>query len=295
MDVVPEAVAACGQLLNRPPISWRRPPFGLSVADRYVVVLEDDSRAFVKAATDEQTATWLRTEHAALEAVGASLGPQVLGFVDGDYPVLVTEDLSHGYWPAHDHRVEWRGGDIEALLATLRALGRVALPSGLGPIADWPSAKWANVFASGVLEAAGLCSVEWVERAAPEIVAADSAAVLELSALVHGDVRSDNVVVIDGDAKLVDWSSAGWGHPLHDLVLLLPTLHLEGAEPPWKVAEVPPELAVRLLGIVASRVDEVEMPGWLRKVFQRLTVIHLEWIAVILGLRPPDGRRWSEI
>lgn len=81
-------------------------------------------------------------------------------------------------------------------------------------------------------------------------VDAEADTALELGAyLVHGDVRSDNVCNLSNagerEVRLVDWSHAGAGHELHDLVQLLPTLHLEGGPPPWQVCTEPAPLIAR--------------------------------------------------
>jgi hypothetical protein len=49
---------------------WTRPDCGLSSALRFSVQFEDDSRLFVKAATDRDTEKWLRREHLALFVSG---------------------------------------------------------------------------------------------------------------------------------------------------------------------------------------------------------------------------------
>ena len=140
---VPDAVARAAALLGRRPTSWMTPVFGLSAAARYVVAFDDGTSAFVKAAADDQTDAWLRTEHAALQTVGGHLGPHVIAFdADTGRSLLVTEDLSDGYWPAHDHVVEWRPGDVDALLEALRLMAAAAAPADLGPVKDWPQPHW---------------------------------------------------------------------------------------------------------------------------------------------------------
>ncbi len=47
-------------ILNQKAVHWAIPDCGLSSALRYSVVLEDKSKVFVKAATDNETEKWLR-------------------------------------------------------------------------------------------------------------------------------------------------------------------------------------------------------------------------------------------
>jgi Phosphotransferase enzyme family len=53
--------------------------------------------------------------------------------------------------------------------------------------------------------------------------------------LLHNDLRTDNVVnsAIRGFVP-VDWAWVSQGAPLFDLVAMLPSLHLDGAPPPWE-------------------------------------------------------------
>jgi aminoglycoside phosphotransferase (APT) family kinase protein len=163
-------------------------------------------------------------------------------------------------------------------------------------VTEWPSPQWATLFGEGELVHAGLCSSAWAARAAPRVVECDDLAAMETTAFVHGDVRSDNVCMRDGGAVLVDWSSSGVGHPLHDLVQLLPTLHLEGGPEPWTVLAEPADVIARLGGAIAARgCSESPLPAWLRRVLLKLAAINLAWIAAALAIEPPDGRSFSEL
>jgi len=52
------------------------------------------------------------------------------------------------------------------------------------------------------------------------------------STLVHGDVRSDNVLVSEGGVVFVDWPHGAVGNPAFDLVAWAPSVVLEGGPPP---------------------------------------------------------------
>jgi hypothetical protein len=56
------------------------------------------------------------------------------------------------------------------------------------------------------------------------------------AALVHGDIRADNVVV-DGAGKVwfVDWAHAGVGARWLDLLLMLPSIAMQGGPDPESV------------------------------------------------------------
>lgn len=144
--------------------------FGLSAADRLVVTFSDGSAAFVKVARTEETAGWLRNEHRILDHLrGTSLAPEVLGWQDDGtgQPLLVTENLSAGYWPAAGAEdpgggtsTVWRPGDIDVLSAARSTVcaERRSLPSCRGrpagrdhsgrALSSWPTGLSMSVSSS---------------------------------------------------------------------------------------------------------------------------------------------------
>jgi len=87
------------------------------------VLFDDGTSAFVKGATDPETAAWLTSELRMLEQVGGRFGPEIIAWLSDDqHPVLVTDDLSSAYWPAAGGTtVQWRAGDIDAVLTAVWA------------------------------------------------------------------------------------------------------------------------------------------------------------------------------
>lgn len=289
---IPDAVQRAATALGREAVSWQTPPFGLSAAERFVIGFDDGSGAFAKAAVDERTAAWLRDERGALAIVGGRLGPDLLHWEEGSRPLLVTADLSGAYWPVGggaDDRTLWRPGDVDALLAALAELRTCGPLPGELRAAAWPEPAWEAILADPALTEVGLCSAEWADRNGATIVAVDRRADPRGSALVHGDVRSDNVCLLaDGGARLVDWSESGRGDPDHDLVQLLPTLHLEGGPAPASILGVPAGPIVRLGGATVHRALRPGTgPAWLGQVMLRLAAIDLAWIAAVLEIEPP--------
>ncbi|MDN3240015.1 phosphotransferase family protein [Glycomyces tritici] len=305
----PEIAGTAGSLLGKTATAWRAPAFGMSGADRLIVTFSDGSAAFAKGATTEEIAGWLRNEHRILDHLrGTGLTPEVLGWQDDGtrLPLLVTEDLSAAYWPAAGAEnpnggtsTVWRPGDIDALRRTLDRLRRTPLPARLPRTPSWPGPQWPRVIElADRLVDLGVVVPGWLEAHAETLTAVDAAAdtALDLGAcLVHGDFRSDNVCLLGGagerEARLVDWSHAGAGHELHDLVQLLPTLHLEGGPPPWQVCTEPAPLIARLAGPSLQRACVSEQPTWLRRVFLELASINLTWLAAALGLPQPVPER----
>ena len=288
MTRVPPSVVRVAAEFGISPVTWTRPECGLSAAERHVVTFSNGMTAFVKGATTDETAAWLRHEHAVLGRVAGRLGPEIIAWVDDpERPVLVTTDLSSAYWPAATGTTLWRDGDIESLLTDLARLRQESVDESLAP-ASWPAAHWADLIEGGIPVTLGLCSPDWLDRHAVELLRLDAAAQPQWTALVHGDVRSDNLCFLaDGSIRLVDWSVAGRGHPLHDLLLVLPTLRLEGGPEPHTILQGPLELIVRFAGGTLSlAVGDRPMPDWLQDVLRRLAAIQLTWLGHLLGDPP---------
>lgn len=281
--------------LGQPSREWAKPDTGLSAAARFSVTLEDRSRVFVKAATDEQTERWLRNEYLALQSVPGRFGPIVVAWLDepGSHPILVVEDLSRAHWPASHLGVDWRRGDIDRVLAAIKDLSHVRAPSGLAPSptgqALWPAFAREGSDRHAFLDL-GLCSPAWFADAVPVLIDAEAALDESGDWLVHGDLRSDNMCIKEERVVFVDWSHASRGHSEHDLAHLLPTLHLEGGPPPVDVMPTAGAWAAAgAASIARRRLHDPTLPTWLASVFVNLLAIDLSWAASCLGLPQPDG------
>ncbi len=215
-------------------VSWTRPELGLSKAERFSVRFARGDRVFVKAATDEDTEAWLRNEQRSLGLEG-SFQPRIIAFVQpsDQRPVLLTEDLSQAYWPASHAGVQWRPGDIERVIRAVRHMSTIRAPTEFGSHTvahfgpHWP----AIISAADELLRLGFCSEGWLDAAGPVLAATELRLPRGGEAVVHGDVRSDNICIRDDDVIFVDWSSSGRGHPLSDLAELLPTLIWKAGRP----------------------------------------------------------------
>lgn len=302
-----QATAAAGirerleRALGQPVGEWAKPDTGLSAAARYSVTLEDGSHVFIKAATDEQTGRWLRTEHLALQHVPERFVPHVLAWLDepGCHPILVVEDLRHAHWPASHQGVDWREGDINRVLAAVSDLSGVRAPSAFAPTSRHP-ARWPAFVPEGPNHDAflglRLCSAAWLTYAAPLLIEAEASLDDSGDRLVHGDLRSDNMCIDSERVVFVDWSDASRGNAEHDLAELLPTLHLEGGPEPYEMLPTGGGWAAAGCALLARRVlDERSLPSWLATVFVRLAAIDLSWAASCLGLPQPDGIDWRKI
>jgi hypothetical protein len=288
------------EIIGEKSICWRRPDLGLSKAERFSVQFTSGDRVFVKAATDDDTEAWLRNERRVL-AFGGSFQPGVVAFIEppGARPILVTEDLSRAYWPASHAGVRWRPGDIDRVLDAVRRMSATRAPDELGEHTvahagpHWPTL----LSAPEEFLRLELCDEAWLARAGSALATAEVHLDPRGEALVHGDVRSDNICIRDEDVIFVDWSSSGRGDPMSDLAELLPTLHLEGGPTPYSVMPAGAGWASSQAGSLARRAiggrlrenDPASAPAWLLRVFGKLASINLAWAAACLDLPPPDG------
>ena len=102
-------------------------------------------------------------------------------------------------------------------------------PDGLSRLADDPSWSWRDV--AGDPEpflGLGLCSAAWLDQALPAFLAASDPSLLDGDGLLHGDVRSDNLCIRDGQAVLVDWNWACCRQPGDGRRLLAAEPHARG-------------------------------------------------------------------
>lgn len=259
---------------------------GYANNQRWLVVAADGRSAFVKQATNEATAVWLRQEHLAYQGLVGELGPQLLGWDDDGLPMLVLEDLSDCAWPP-----PWDPGRVAAVRRSLAELSRRPPIPGL-PRASETSYQggWAEVAADPVpLLSLRFCSPDWLDQALPSLLVAETPDLLDGDAVVHLDVRSDNVCFRGARALLVDWNLAAVGNPELDLAFWLPSLRAEGGPEPEQIANITPGIVALVAGFFAARAGLPTIPHALRvRAVQRTQLaVALPWAARALGLPPP--------
>ena len=132
----PRIGQACFDGAGLAPVSWTSPPFGLSAAERHVVLFDNGTRAFVKVQRTRETTSVADQRVRPARAGRRTLRAGGHGVAErrGQPPVLVTTDLSSGHWPAAGcTTVQWRAGDIDAVLATLEQLRAPLAGTSLPP------------------------------------------------------------------------------------------------------------------------------------------------------------------
>jgi Phosphotransferase enzyme family len=260
---------------------------GYTLMEHWLVEL-DGARAFAKVAVDEPTAGFLRDENRVYAVVEAPFLPRLLRWDDdGAHPVLVLEDLTGAHWPP-----PWRPGDIELVREALDELHATTPPRTLAPLVPDDLHTWREVERDPApFLGLGLCSGEWLEQALPELIAATERCDIGGDAFVHLDVRSDNICIADGQAKLVDWNWASVGNPMVDIAFWLPSLFGEGGPPPTEVMPDAGDLPAVVSGFFAPIAGLPPPAGapTVRPLQLTQLKVALPWAVDVLGL-PPLGR-----
>ncbi len=288
MDDVERIALATGK---RPAALIPAPGHGAPSNRRWIARFEDGSSAFAKVAAFDYTADWLRTEvenYKALE--GCRFLPDLVGWHDdGVAPALVVQDLSERGWPP-----PWSGARIDAVLATLDDLRSTPPPAGLGAspqrelfdsMEGWVAIRRDP---SGVV-ALGVFDIEWFHRNGPMLESAAAAAVLSGDALVHGDVRSDNLCIEGSRAILVDWNLACRGSATFDVASWLPSLRHEGGPEPWLMLPGHADVAALLAGFFLEHARRPLIPQapHVRRLQLDQGVAALRWACRELGVAAP--------
>ena len=285
----PQTITRAERVLGVEALSWARVDSrGWSRKnEHWTIVLDDGTRAFAKAASIDPGPAWLREERHVYSCVSGPFMPRLLGWEDGERPLLLLEDVSDGaYWPP-----PWRDGDVEAVLATLAEVAVAPCTGTLRRLADDPLPGWREVERDPEpFLRLGLVSSPWLDEALPQLVAAGDAAALDGDAVIHCDVRSDNLCVRAGRAVLVDWNHTRLGNATLDVAFWLPSLELEGGPPPDRFGV--DDLAAVVAGFFAAGAG-LPPPEGAPEVrgFQRAQLeVALPWACRALGLPASELR-----
>jgi hypothetical protein len=281
------------RLVGKPVAAVQSIQRGYTPALRLRVTLADGSSMFVKAATTPLTAGWLRKENFVYSFLTGSFMPRLLGWQDDErFPLLILEDLSMAHWPP-----PWSPTQIQSVL---EALSRVAgsplenhiranlprieedsdIPAGWQPVAQDP-APFLSL---------GLASERWLAAALPRLLRVDGRVLFHGDALLHVDVRSDNLCFLGERVVLVDWNWARLGNPILDTAFWLPSLESEGGPPPEAILPGAGEFAGVISGFFAAKAGLPSIPDapFVRRVQLEQLRSALPWAVRALDLPPLD-------
>lgn len=287
-----ELRARVSSLVNDTPTGWSPVVRGYTPAQRWVVRFESGLSAFVKVGATPDTAEWLGAEHSVYAQLSAPFLPRLLGWDGKEPPVLILEDLSAAYWPP-----PWSPELVRRVLGTLAEVAAYPDPPGLprlDALRDSQLAGWERVASDPTpFLSLGLCTERWLATSLPALLQAAAGADLSGEALLHSDVRSDNLCVAGERVLLIDWNSACRGNPRVDVAAWLPSLRAEGGPEPWEVVPGEPELAALLAGYFAARagLPPPQQGSRVREVQLSQLRVALPWAARELSLPPPGPGR----
>src|SRR5437764_164786 len=267
-------------LVGAQPVEWAPRAGGYSTAERYTVVLAGGRRVFVKTADAQHMAAWLRRELEVYASLRGSFIPELIGFDDdGTRPLLVIEDLGHADWAAR-----WTAERVALVRAALDELHGCPPPPNTRPVRetyrDW-FVRWHTVAADPEpFLSLGLRSRAWLDERLPAIIEAAGAAPLDGDAVIHLDVRSDNLCTLEDRAVLVDWNWVSLAAPELDLAGWACSLALEGGPPPCQLLPDSPRFADVTTAIFCATADlspPVTTPQ-VREFQARQLAVALDWL-----------------
>lgn len=280
----PDTVARAERVLGTEVMSWTRVESrGYGKNEHWTLECVDGTRAFAKVASIPPSPQWLRDEVNVYESVQGPFMPRFLGWEDGSEPLLMLEDVSIG---AHAPP-PWRHGDVDSVLAAVREMAGAARRGELPSLTQARWQTWDAVARDPVpLLSLGLVSPEWLHASLPALVDAAARTPLHGHSLVHCDLRSDNLVLRDGRAVLVDWNHAHVGNSRFDVAFWLPSLALEGGPEPDGFGV--DEFAAFVAGFFAARAGLPPPEGApdVRRFQLAQLEVALPWACAVLGLRP---------
>jgi hypothetical protein len=286
----PEVGAAVEAAAGRAPVSWLKVTGGgYTPAQRWIVTFDDGTQAFAKLGTTELVAGWLRRERRAYAEIDGPFMPRLIGWAAGPPPALLLEDLSDAHWPP-----PWHATFVQRMLDTLEAVAATRCPDWASSIHEYTDifSGWSQVARDpGPFLSLGLATPRWLEASLPELIRHEHPAELTGSALLHFDVRSDNMCFTPDRALLVDWNWIARGNPLFDVAAWLPSLEREGGPAPEDVRPEAGIFAPALAGYFCANAGRDTIPDapHVRRIQREQAMSALPWAARRLGLPPPDG------
>ncbi|MGV8967154.1 MAG: phosphotransferase family protein [Cellulomonas sp.] len=213
---------------------------GFSPGFAAVLELGNGSEIFVKAVSAEQnpqSPELARREIVVAAALPADVpAPRLLWSHDDGTWVILGLEAVDGRSPEQP----WRRDELDRVLAAITELAaaRPLVPNSLlsieAALAD-DFHGWRTIAAAPASNRARGAATfgargDWVLAHLDELAQWESgwAAAAAGTALIHGDLRADNVLLDTGRTWLVDWPHAALGAPWLDLAFMLPSVEMQG-------------------------------------------------------------------
>ncbi len=235
-DEIPVRVrGAIEEILGSPVVTAYSQPGGFSPGLAARLVLADGRRAFAKAVGVERNPDspgFHRREVEVLAALPPDLPvPRLLGsYDDGDWVAFVVEDVE-GVSPAEP----WRPHELARVVEAMAKLAERITPSPIEArsIATFDEGQfrgWRTLAANPAMaDPLGPAVCSRLDELA--VIEEGWVAAAEGDALVHTDLRADNILLTADEVVFVDWPHARIGAPWIDLLFMLPSAAATGTDP----------------------------------------------------------------
>lgn len=243
-------------------------PEGFSPAVAARLLLEDGRRLFLKAVgpspNPEAPAIYRAEALIASQLPSAVPAPRLLwSFDDGEWVALVFEDID-GSTPT----MPWELAELRRVLGAITELADALTPSPVrAPTIQSKMGRvqfhaWRDVLEVGdpaleLIDAVAPWAAKHVDRLVALEESWEEAA--SGTTLVHGDIRADNILLAPDRVTFVDWPWASVGAKWVDLLLLLPSVAMQGGPHPWLVFDdhplgrmAPPDATDAVLAALAG-------------------------------------------
>jgi aminoglycoside phosphotransferase (APT) family kinase protein len=213
-------------------------PSGFSPGVAVRLRLADGRRAFLKAVGPEPNPD-SPGRHRAEARIAATLprsapAARLLWSLDRDgWVALGFEDVD-GAHPA----VPWRPEELRRVLDLLAAMARIPAPPGVPPVAERLGGSfrgWRRLVAARAAGHDDLAGLDpWAARHLQRLAELEAGWPRAATGptLLHGDLRADNLLLTPTRVVAVDWPSACAGTAWVDLLLLLPSVAMQGGPDP---------------------------------------------------------------
>ncbi len=270
---------------------------GYSPSLAAVCKLDDGRTIFAKAVSPAQNPVsphMLRREaYVTARLPGSAPAPGLLHVIEDDDWIATIHELAQGRLPAQP----WARDELARVIRATEDLADVSPPAGISTIAEHFGTAftgWRNLAAD---DERARALDPWSARHLERLAALEPSWEAHVGGdqLVHGDVRSDNVLLSSDAVTFVDWSSACVGRSHFDVVCMLPSVALEGGGLPDDVLarharrDIDPDavvtLAVAIAGYLLDHARQPDPPGLPTvRAFQRAQgKVAVEWLRRRLG------------
>jgi hypothetical protein len=266
--------------------------------------LDNGRRVFVKAvspAQNPESPDMLRSEIDATQRLPSSVpAPRLLHSMDDGNWIVGVFEFVDGRTPGSP----WVAREVSAVVDAVNRLGGMPLTESLRGL---PTAedRLATTFGGWKIvtdSPSPFALDEWATEHLDDLVALESRwrDAVSGESLVHLDVRSDNILIEPtGRVVLVDWPHACIGAPWLDLVVMIPSLVLEGGGEPEPLLErfgisadgdAIDVVVAACAGLFAERGGRPDPPGLPTvRAFQRAQgKVALRWLRTRLGDPSPQ-------